>query len=84
MKDDKALEAFLTEYNISKSLHFRVTAKQGDSVVKAFEKVVEVVDKAFSTVEPLDESLNSRDTARLGFSMDAHHTRPYQQRKQCC
>ncbi len=81
---EEGLEAFLTEYNISKSLDFRVTAKQGASVEKAFQKVVETVDDSFSTVER-DTTADHRDTAWLNFSFDAKHAQSprYAQRK-CC
>ena len=67
----QATDAFLTEHGISQSLNFKVSAKTGSSVEDAFQKVMEIVDDRFSTVD-FDLSGDVRDTAWLNFSVDSY------------
>ena len=66
----EAIDAFTREYKIPDSLSFKMSAKTGENVQEAFQKVVEAVDDKFSKLDLMDVSLDARDTALLTFSID--------------
>ena len=80
---EPSIEAFLKQYNIPESLSFRVSAKSGDNVVEAFEKVIETVHEDFSTQSLLDLSFDHRDTAVLNQSLGSQSGLP-PKRRICC
>ena len=79
---EESVSAFLKQYNIPESLNFRVSAKSGDSVVEAFQKVVETVHDDFSTQSLLDLSTD-RDLALLNPSIGSRSGLP-PKRLKCC
>ena len=80
---EPAIAAFLKQYNIPESLSFKVSAKTGENVTEAFEKVVQTVHDDFSTLSLLDHSFDHRDTAILNQSAGWQSGLP-PKRRRCC
>lgn len=78
-----AVKAFLLEYGIPDSLHFKVSAKTDENVTEAFLKVIQTVDDRFDSVDPTDMLGEYRDTENLTSSTDSEFGPP-QKGKKCC
>ena len=75
---DEAVLAFMTTNNISMELSAKVSASIGDTVTRAFQTLIEHVDKKFSRASLVD--LNSDGDTLKSFTLDE----PSCENKQSC